>query len=44
MVRRVMKDFTFSNGITLPAGTDIAVATHATHMDGVSSFFNGLVQ
>ena len=33
-----MKDFTFSNGITLPAGTDIAVATLATHMDEVSCF------
>jgi len=39
MVRRVMKDFTFSNDITLPAGIiDIAVATHATHMDEVSNF------
>jgi hypothetical protein len=40
MVRRIMKDFTFSNGIILPAGTDIAVGTHATHMDEVNTYFN----
>ncbi|PPQ79520.1 hypothetical protein CVT25_003402 [Psilocybe cyanescens] len=33
MRRKVVKDFTFSNGITLPAGTHLAVATNATHMD-----------
>jgi cytochrome P450 len=33
MNRKVMKDFTFSNGITLPAGTAIAVAGYSTHMD-----------
>ena len=34
-----MKDFTFSNGITLPAGTDIAIVTRPTHMDEVSTSF-----
>ena len=34
-----MKDFTFSNGITLLAGTDIAIVTHATHMDEASTSF-----
>ncbi|KAF8913740.1 cytochrome P450 [Gymnopilus junonius] len=34
MRRKVIKDFTFSNGITIPAGTHIAVATNSTHMDG----------
>ncbi|KAH9482481.1 Cytochrome P450 monooxygenase 151 [Psilocybe cubensis] len=34
MMRRVaMKDFTFSNGITVPAGTHLGFATSATHMD-----------
>lgn len=33
--RKLLKDFTFSNGITLPAGTHVAVATNATHMDEV---------
>lgn len=37
MRRKVVKDFTFSNGMTLPAGTHFAVATYATHMDPVSS-------
>lgn len=36
MRRKVVKDFTFSNGVTLPAGTHLAVATYATHMDPVS--------
>ncbi|KAF4621783.1 hypothetical protein D9613_012093 [Agrocybe pediades] len=31
--RKLLKDFTFSNGLTLPAGTHVAVATNATHMD-----------
>lgn len=35
MRRKVVKDFTFSNGITVPAGTHIAVATNSTHMDEV---------
>jgi cytochrome P450 len=33
MNRKVMKDFTFSNGITLPAGTELAIASYSTHMD-----------
>jgi len=33
MPRRAMKDFTFSNGVTVPEGHYVAVATHATHMD-----------
>ncbi|KAF8906748.1 cytochrome P450 [Gymnopilus junonius] len=33
MNRKILKDFTFSNGITLPAGTIVAVATYSTHMD-----------
>ncbi|KDR68413.1 hypothetical protein GALMADRAFT_78764 [Galerina marginata CBS 339.88] len=33
MNRKAMKDFTFSNGITVPAGTHLAVATYSTHMD-----------
>ncbi|PPR06488.1 hypothetical protein CVT26_004577 [Gymnopilus dilepis] len=31
--RKVLKDFTFSNGITLPAGTEVAVASHSIHLD-----------
>ncbi|KAJ7573480.1 cytochrome P450 [Mycena floridula] len=31
--RKVLKDFTFSNGITLPAGTHLAIAAYATHLD-----------
>ncbi|KDR66030.1 hypothetical protein GALMADRAFT_162272 [Galerina marginata CBS 339.88] len=31
--RKVMKDFTFSNGVIVPAGTEIAAATYSTHMD-----------
>ncbi|KAH9477541.1 Cytochrome P450 monooxygenase 103 [Psilocybe cubensis] len=33
MSRKVVKDFTFSNGVTIPAGTHIAVTSNATHMD-----------
>ncbi|PPQ77970.1 hypothetical protein CVT26_005275 [Gymnopilus dilepis] len=33
MNRKALKDFTFSNGVTVPAGTHIAVATYAAHMD-----------
>ncbi|KDR68411.1 hypothetical protein GALMADRAFT_231377 [Galerina marginata CBS 339.88] len=33
MNRKALKDFTFSNGVTVPAGTHIAVATFSTHMD-----------
>ncbi|PPQ74372.1 hypothetical protein CVT26_000690 [Gymnopilus dilepis] len=31
--RKLMKDFTFSNGEFLPAGTYLAFANHATHRD-----------
>ncbi|PPQ77969.1 hypothetical protein CVT26_005274 [Gymnopilus dilepis] len=34
MSRKAVKDFTFSNGITVPAGTYLGVSTYATHMDG----------
>ncbi|KAF4619512.1 hypothetical protein D9613_005419 [Agrocybe pediades] len=33
MRRKVKRDFTFSNGITIPAGTHLAVATNCIHMD-----------
>ncbi|KAF8955284.1 cytochrome P450 [Flammula alnicola] len=33
MNRKVLKDFTFSNGVTVPAGTHVAVATYSTHVD-----------
>jgi len=33
MARRVMKDFTFSNGVTVPEGHLLSVACMATHMD-----------
>ena len=36
MNRKALKDFTFSNGVTVPAGTHIAVATYAAHMDEVT--------
>lgn len=39
MRRKIIKDFTFSNGITVPAGTHIAVATNSTHMDQVRDPF-----
>lgn len=35
MNRKLMKDFTFSNGLFVPAGTHLAVAIHSTHMDKV---------
>lgn len=34
--RKIMKDFTFSNGVTLPAGTNVAAAAETVHFDGVS--------
>jgi len=37
MNRKVMKDFTFSNGVTVPAGTHITVAVEAYHKDDVSA-------
>ncbi|KIL61858.1 hypothetical protein M378DRAFT_166342, partial [Amanita muscaria Koide BX008] len=33
MQRKVMKDFTFSNGMTVPAGNIVAVASTPTHID-----------
>ncbi|KIL61860.1 hypothetical protein M378DRAFT_13203 [Amanita muscaria Koide BX008] len=33
MQRKAMKDFTFSNGVTVPAGNTVAVATTPTHTD-----------
>jgi len=33
MTRRVMKDFTFSNGMTVPKGHFVCAPTLATHMD-----------
>lgn len=33
MNRKVLKDFTFSNGTVLPAGTFLSVASYATHHD-----------
>lgn len=35
VTRKVLKDFTFSNGITVPTGSFIAVATHSAHLDHV---------
>ena len=35
MNRLVLKDFTFSDGTTVPAGTFISAATNATHNDEV---------
>ncbi|KAF5382325.1 hypothetical protein D9757_008448 [Collybiopsis confluens] len=34
--RMVMKDFTFSNGIEVPAGTILSSASYSLHHDGVS--------
>jgi cytochrome P450 len=33
MKRLVLRPFTFSNGVTVPAGTLIAIPTNATHRD-----------
>ena len=35
MTRKVLKDFTFSNGITVPAGTFVSVAGYHIHNDDV---------
>ncbi|PPQ82607.1 hypothetical protein CVT25_007121 [Psilocybe cyanescens] len=32
-MRKALKDFTFSNGVTVPAGTYLAVASLSTHLD-----------
>jgi len=34
LTRKVLKPFTFSNGVTLPAGTHISAHLHGTHYDG----------
>jgi cytochrome P450 len=31
--RRIMKDFTFSNGVTVPAGVNVVTAAEAVHFD-----------
>jgi cytochrome P450 len=36
MLRKVMKDFTFSNGTTVPAGATVVIAGYPTHHDEVS--------
>ena len=36
MQRRTLKDFTFSDGTTIPAGQTVALPGHALHHDGVS--------
>lgn len=33
MIPKVMKDFTFSDGTVLPAGTYLSIASFATHHD-----------
>jgi cytochrome P450 len=33
MNRLAVRPFTFSNGVTIPAGTDVAVPSSAIHMD-----------
>lgn len=43
LAREALQDFTFSNGVTLPAGTHIGVATNPTHMDKVRSI-NAIVE
>ncbi|KIK55509.1 hypothetical protein GYMLUDRAFT_248560 [Collybiopsis luxurians FD-317 M1] len=38
--RKVMKDFTFSNGVTVPAGTTLCTAAYMHHHDKVSYYEN----
>ena len=40
MLRRTMKDFTFSDGTTIPAGNIIAVPTSCIHADPVEILYN----
>ena len=40
MSRYTLKDFTFSDGTTVPAGTLVATASHAIHHDEVHIFSN----
>jgi cytochrome P450 len=35
MGRKALKDFTFSNGLTIPAGYTVAVASGGIHADPV---------
>ncbi|KAJ7588115.1 cytochrome P450, partial [Mycena floridula] len=42
MDRKVLRDFTFSDGTVIPAGCSISVATNATHLDEVNFVFRGL--
>jgi len=35
MRRKAQKDFTFSNGVTIPTGFSVAVASYETHHDTV---------
>jgi cytochrome P450 len=35
MSRKAKKDFTFSNGLTIPAGYTVAVASEGIHTDPV---------
>ena len=35
MIRKVMKDFTFSDGMTVPAGNFLSVAMSRIHTDPV---------
>lgn len=35
VARKAIKDFTFSDGTTVPAGTFVSVATHSAHFDDV---------
>ena len=34
LTRKVLKPFTFSNGVTLPTGTYVGAHLHAAHRDG----------
>lgn len=36
MTRKVLKDFTFSDGTTIPAGNFVAVASLSTHLDKIN--------
>lgn len=41
MNRMALKDFTFSNGTVVPAGTIVGVASYGMHHDEVSSTSKG---
>jgi ubiquinone/menaquinone biosynthesis C-methylase UbiE len=38
MTRKALKDFTFSNGTFIPAGSSLSVATFSMHLDDVKAF------